>query len=127
MRFANAHVEEAVLRIQELGPDLVFLDIEMPGGTGFDVLERLEHVPLVVFTTAYDNHAIRAFEVSALDYLLKPVDPRQLSAAVEKAHARLNPATSHSRLMSESVRRSAPKAGIRKLCLVPGAILGTDK
>jgi two-component system LytT family response regulator len=86
-----AHVDEAVSRIEELVPDLVFLDIQMPGGSGFDVLERVERVPLVVFTTAFDNHAVRAFEVSALDYLLKPVDPRRLAAAVEKARARLAP------------------------------------
>jgi two-component system, LytTR family, response regulator len=106
-----SHVDEAVLRIEELVPDLVFLDIEMPGGTGFDVLERLESVPLVIFTTAYDNHAIRAFEVSALDYLLKPVDPRRLSAAVEKARPRLAP-----RSPKEFLERAFVRDG--ELCLV---------
>jgi two-component system LytT family response regulator len=84
-----AHAEEAVAEIGRLDPELVFLDVEMPGGTGFEVLERLERVPLVVFTTAYDEHAVRAFEVSALDYLMKPVDPRRLHAALEKARIRL--------------------------------------
>jgi two-component system LytT family response regulator len=59
----------------------------MPGGTGFDLLERLEHLPRVVFTTAYDKHAVRAFEVNALDYLLKPIEPERLAAAVVRAQA----------------------------------------
>jgi len=59
----------------------------MPGGTGFDLLERLEHLPRVVFTTAYDKHAVRAFEVNALDYLLKPIEPERLAAAVARAQA----------------------------------------
>jgi two-component system LytT family response regulator len=60
----------------------------MPGGTGFDLLARLDALPQVIFTTAYDAHAVRAFEVNALDYLLKPVDPRRLGAAVERALGR---------------------------------------
>ncbi|HIL57247.1 MAG TPA: response regulator transcription factor, partial [Rhodothermales bacterium] len=70
-------------------PDVLFLDIQMPGETGFDLLASLEAVPpAVVFVTAYDEHALRAFEVSALDYLVKPVAPARLAAAV----ARLEPA-----------------------------------
>ncbi len=60
-----------------LAPDLLFLDIQMPGGSGFDLLARLDHVPRVIFTTAYDHHAVRAFEVNALDYLLKPIEPQR--------------------------------------------------
>lgn len=82
-----ASVGEAVPLIERLLPDLLFLDIQMPGGTGFDLLERLEHLPRVVFTTAYDKHAIRAFEVNALDYLLKPIEPERLAAAVARAQA----------------------------------------
>ena len=59
----------------------------MPGGSGFDLLARLEHVPRVIFTTAYDHHAVRAFEVNALDYLLKPIEPERLAAAVAKARS----------------------------------------
>ncbi len=84
----SVNIVEAVARIDGLAPDVVFLDIEMPGGSGFDVLERLEHVPIVVFTTAHDAHAVRAFEVHALDYLLKPIDPRRLRDALERATAR---------------------------------------
>src|SRR5262249_50270025 len=72
---------------ERLLPELLFLDIQMPGGTGFDLLERLEHLPRVIFTTAYDKHAVHAFEVNALDYLLKPIEPERLAAAVARAHA----------------------------------------
>jgi len=82
-----ANVGEAALLIERLLPELLFLDIQMPGGTGFDLLERLEHLPRVVFTTAYDKHAVRAFEVNALDYLLKPIEPERLAAAVARAQA----------------------------------------
>src|SRR5580692_805228 len=81
---------EAEALIEELHPELIFLDIQMPGGSGFDLLSRLEHVPQVVFTTAHDEHAVRAFEVDALDYLLKPIDPARLAEAlnrVNSAHA----------------------------------------
>ena len=82
-----ANMLEAVPLIDRLLPDLLFLDVQMPGGSGFDLLERLEHLPRVVFTTAYDQHAVRAFEVNALDYLLKPIEPERLAAAVARAQA----------------------------------------
>ncbi len=63
---------EAVRMINLMEPDLVFLDIQMPGANGFDVLQRIDHVPQVIFTTAYDKYALQAFEASAVDYLLKP-------------------------------------------------------
>src|SRR5713226_5053348 len=76
--------EEALALIPKLAPDLVFLDIQMPGMTGFDLLERLDDLPQIIFTTAYDEYAIKAFEVSALDYLLKPIVPARLAAALAK-------------------------------------------
>lgn len=76
------NADEAEKMIGEAQPDLVFLDIQMPGGSGFDLLERLENPPFIVFVTAYDQFAIRAFEVNALDYLLKPVDPERLEGAL---------------------------------------------
>jgi two-component system LytT family response regulator len=79
-----ATAEEAEARLGELEIDLLFLDIKMPGATGFDLLERLERVPLLVFTTAYDEFALRAFEVNACDYLLKPIRPDRLAAALDK-------------------------------------------
>ena len=78
------NADEAEKMIEELNPDLLFLDIQMPGRTGFQLLESLDTVPLVVFTTAYDEFALKAFEVNALDYLLKPIQPERLSEAVHK-------------------------------------------
>ena len=75
---------EAVIVINELEPDLVFLDIQMPELNGFDVLDRLDYTPLVIFTTAYDEYALRAFDVNSIDYLLKPVDPDRLAKAIDK-------------------------------------------
>ena len=80
--------EEALEQIARLDPDLVFLDIQMPGMTGFDLLERLEDVPQVIFTTAYNQYALRAFEVNALDYLLKPIAPARLAQALSRVRPR---------------------------------------
>lgn len=78
------NADEAFEMIETLNPDLLFLDIQMPGKTGFQLLEMLDSVPLVVFTTAYDEYALKAFDVSALDYLLKPIQPERLAEAVAK-------------------------------------------
>lgn len=75
---------EGVKAIQQHEPDLIFLDIQMPGKTGFDMLAELERVPLVIFTTAYNEFALKAFEVNALDYLLKPIEPKRLADAIQK-------------------------------------------
>lgn len=79
--------DEAVEEIKNLKPDLVFLDVQMPGLGGFGVIEKIgiEQMPVVVFVTAYDEFAIKAFEVSALDYLLKPFEEEQLIRAVKRA------------------------------------------
>lgn len=82
-----SNIEEALEQTHRLTPSLLFLDIQMPGGSGFDLLARLDYLPQVIFTTAYDQHAVRAFEVSALDYLLKPVEPERLAAALAKLSA----------------------------------------
>jgi two-component system, LytTR family, response regulator len=80
--------EEALAAIErpsaDQAPDIVFLDIQMPGMTGFELLEKLEDVPQIIFTTAYDAYAIKAFEVNALDYLMKPIAPERLAAALRK-------------------------------------------
>jgi two-component system LytT family response regulator len=78
------NAEEANQMVNDLNPDLLFLDIQMPGKTGFQLLEELDAVPLVVFTTAYDEFALKAFEVNALDYLLKPIQPERLSETISK-------------------------------------------
>lgn len=79
---ANAKV--ALEEIKEKCPDLIFLDIQMPGTNGFELLSQLTNVPEVIFVTAYDEYAIKAFEVNALDYLLKPVQPSRLDEALKK-------------------------------------------
>ncbi len=81
------NVEEAAKKVEALSPGLLFLDVQMPGGSGFDLLTRLEYAPQVIFTTAHDEHAVRAFEVNALDYVLKPIDPERLAAAVSRVRA----------------------------------------
>ena len=86
------NIDEARVRIEELGPEVVFLDIQMPGGTGFDLLTQLDRVPRIVFTTAYDQYAVKAFDVNALDYLLKPIEPERLAAALRKIQAATAPA-----------------------------------
>lgn len=76
---------EAVEKINKLKPDLIFLDVQMPGMTGFEVLEDIDHEPYVIFTTAYDQYAIKAFEKNAVDYLLKPLDQERFRLAVNRA------------------------------------------
>lgn len=78
------NVETAIESIKQLKPDVIFLDIQMPGKNGFELLEEISGVPEVVFVTAYDEYAIRAFEVNALDYLLKPVQSNRLAETVKK-------------------------------------------
>jgi len=78
------NAEDALEKIQQLKPDLLFLDIQMPGKTGFEMLEELDSVPTVIFTTAYDEYALKAFEYNALDYLLKPIEPKRLEETVNK-------------------------------------------
>lgn len=81
--------DEALHLIEEHLPDVIFLDIQMPGMTGLDLLEKIEsNLPDVIFTTAYDQHAIRAFELNALDYLLKPIDPDRLKIAINRIGTR---------------------------------------
>jgi two-component system LytT family response regulator len=79
-----ANADEAEQLIDKLNPDLIFLDIQMPGKTGFELLETLEKTPKVIFTTAYDEYALKAFEFNALDYLLKPIEPKRLSESINK-------------------------------------------
>ena len=85
-----ANVDEGVEKIETQNPDLIFLDIQMPGKTGFDLLSELDKAPHVIFTTAYDEYALKAFEVNALDYLLKPVEPKRLSDAIQKLQFELS-------------------------------------
>ncbi len=86
------NADDAFTQIQELQPELIFLDIQMPGDNGFQLLEKLDDAPLVIFTTAYDKYALKAFDVNALDYLVKPIEPKRLSAAIAKVVSRLSTA-----------------------------------
>ncbi len=81
--------KDAVDLIDQLKPDLIFLDVQMPGMTGFDVLDEITHDPHVIFTTAYDQYAIRAFEKNAVDYLLKPIDQERFQLAMKRAIERM--------------------------------------
>jgi len=80
--------QEGIEKIGEQSPDLIFLDVNMPGMSGFEMLKQLEEIPYVIFITAYDEFALKAFEVNALDYVLKPVDPERLKDAIGKLHKR---------------------------------------
>ena len=85
--------QEAIQKIEELNPDLIFLDIQMPDLTGFEVIEKLSRKPNTIFTTAYEQYAIKAFESFSIDYLLKPIKEERLRQSIEKLKqfGRLNP------------------------------------
>jgi len=88
-----ADITEAAESVRSQRPDVLFLDIQMPGGDGFQLLDALApNLPFVVFVTAYDRHALRAFEVNALDYLLKPVEPARLTVAIQRLRQHLDTA-----------------------------------
>lgn len=78
------NADEAIKAIEEHNPDLIFLDVQMPGMNGFEMLKKLEVVPQVIFVTAYDEYAMKAFEVDAIDYILKPVEDIRLTEAIQK-------------------------------------------
>jgi two-component system LytT family response regulator len=106
---ANAERAEACVRAG--GVDVLFLDIQMPGASGFDLLERLETLPLVIFTTAYDEYAVRAFEVNAFDYLLKPIRPERLAAAIEKTRQAM--AAAHTGAAATAKRAGSARVFLR--------------
>jgi two-component system LytT family response regulator len=87
-----ANAEEALHQVAALQPDLLLLDVQMPGGSGFDLLQALDTAPDVIFTTAFDQYALRAFEVNALDYLQKPIQAQRLANALSRAALRLGAA-----------------------------------
>jgi two-component system, LytTR family, response regulator len=102
---------DAVTQIEALRPDLLFLDIEMPGLSGFELLQAIPPavpMPLVIFVTGYDQHALAAFEANALAYLLKPVEPERLAQAIERA-SRL-----HARPQEHDVERDAERANLMR-------------
>jgi len=106
---------DAVALIDSLKPDLVFLDIQMPELTGFDVLERIKYTPLVIFSTAYDQYALQAFDVNSIDYLLKPVDPERLKKAVNKLLRLSDAAAGDLRDRIEKMLAAAPSATTKRI------------
>ena len=95
-------VEAAIALIESTAPDVVFLDIDLPGGNAFKVLERLSQMPRIVFTTAFDAYALKAFAYNTVDYLLKPIDPQRLAQAIHKLTEAL-PATPARRSMDSPI------------------------
>jgi DNA-binding LytR/AlgR family response regulator len=125
----------AIETIDALRPDLCFLDVRMPGGDGFDVLRGLKHVPRVVFTTAYDEYAVKAFDMNSIDYLLKPFSKPRFTEALERVRQALaQPTADTDKLIHvlEELRRPAAaspparvtaKRGSKILVLAPAEIL----
>ncbi|WP_271782428.1 LytR/AlgR family response regulator transcription factor [Aquimarina algiphila] len=98
---------DAVKMINEFKPDLVFMDVQMPGMTGFDVLTHIDEIPQIIFSTAYDKYALQAFDVHAIDYLLKPYTKERFKVAIE----RLNSYTGENKIrpLAESLLMDQPK------------------
>src|SRR4051794_11403916 len=116
---------EAIEAIAELRPALVLLDIEMPGLNGFEVVQQLSAPPAIVFVTAYDEYAVRAFEANAVDYLLKPVQPERLERALHRVRDRLTGSPAPAPKLMETVRerggpvqRLAARRG-KRIVIVP--------
>ncbi len=115
---------EAIEKIAELRPDLVLLDIEMPGFDGFEVVQQLTDPPVIVFVTAYDEYAVRAFEANAIDYLLKPVQPERLSRALDRVQQRGNHGAKVKEIAAREIARSGPVRRIaarrgKRIVIVP--------
>src|SRR3954464_12415832 len=99
-----------VQQIAALKPDLIFLDVQMPGGSGFDMLAALEDAPEVIFTTAFDQYALQAFEVNALDYLQKPIQAARMAAALQRCAMRHQRALAYSAAGVAAVAPASPSA-----------------
>lgn len=113
-----ANVEEARPLINQTTPDIVFLDIIMPGGNSFQLLENINHYEFeIIFTTAYNDYAIRAIKFSALDYLLKPIDIEELQHAIQKARENLNKGVSSSTSSIEELQTNLDIASFGKVAI----------
>ncbi len=107
-------VQSAVALVNQLQPELLLLDIHLPDGSGFDLLEQCDYTPKVIFTTAYEQHALRAFEVNALDYLLKPVTQERLTSALDKIAQRESAPQNQTESTSAPNQHSAEHVFIRE-------------
>jgi two-component system LytT family response regulator len=103
-----ADVQTAVTQIEALSPDLVLLDIDLPDGTAFDILPKLEHIPPLIFTTAFDAYALQAFDYHTIDYLLKPIEPKRLAQAIARLTPASAPATSAASAASAALLAESP-------------------
>jgi len=114
--------EDAVQTINTMQPDIIFLDIRMPGYGGFKVLERLERIPIIIFSTAYSSYALQAFEVSAVDYLLKPYTQQRFDKAVNNAlKKKENPDISRQVLqLLETIQRQKTKEFLKRIFVKTG-------
>lgn len=109
------NVQQACGLIAELQPDVILLDIQMPGGTGFDILEQLgDTAPAVVFVTAFDHYALRAFEAAAVDYVTKPIESNRLRTAIERARVAIAARTSAERVLELNETVLALRQALRK-------------
>lgn len=106
-----SNAQESIGLIKTEGPDILFLDIHMPGKSGFDLLDELDTVPEVIFTTAYDQYAVKAFEVNALDYLVKPLREERFAKAIEKVKVELE---------KKADKRNVPFASHQKIFIKDG-------
>ncbi len=106
-----ANGKDAIEKIEALTPHLIFLDVQMPGMDGFEVLEALDHKPYVIFTTAYDQYAIKAFDKNAIDYLLKPLDEDRFTRAVNRAFERIKADESNVEELISSLKVSLASEG----------------
>jgi two-component system LytT family response regulator len=104
---------DGVQQIAALKPDLIFLDVQMPGGSGFDMLAALEEAPEVIFTTAFDQYALQAFEVNALDYLQKPIQAARMAAALQRCAMRHQRALAYAPAGGAAAPASAKKLFIK--------------
>ena len=113
---------DGLQQIAALKPDLIFLDVQMPGGSGFDMLAALDDAPEVIFTTAFDHYALQAFEVNALDYLQKPIQAERMAAALQRCRVRLARAADYAAagISALTAAASIAPAAARKLFIKDG-------
>jgi len=114
------HAGSALTLVNATHPDVIFLDIHMPGSTGFELLEKLSYLPQIIFTTAYSEHAIRSFDFNTIDYLLKPISKERLTVAINKLLARTDNDTTEQSENNKNQPVKDPLEGHSKLLVKDG-------
>ena len=115
-----ADADEAVQRITQLQPDLLLLDIQMPGRSGFELLESLDTIPAVIFTTAFDAYAVKAFEINALDYLVKPIRDERFAMAVNRVKEQVAREQEEQDTREQGTREQDTRVGMQHLFVKEG-------